>query len=268
MTFAEQPMLYRFLQSSCRPANNSRETIIPSIPEYVNKQHPDDRSMSRNDKYADEYVGRDGKERRECNYNSCRTRNEDYNNSQKDYAINFRDRVLQDRANAGCDSDDVVNGINCAVNDESGVANNINFAANTRDYAGNNRDCLRPPLCNRNRNKNFHNREASASIPSIHSDTQSETNRRSHKHRILSPTFQLTHNNFSDYIRNPPNSVVEHKSVTPNSDYGSEVWESSYVDDDDTTTEGSYTIEQLDSPTNSSHKHSRSFMLAPNEAYC
>ena len=205
-------MLYRFLQSSCRPVNNSRETIIPSIPETAAEQLPDDRNMSRIDKYAGECVGRDRNEQQEYNYNSRVTRNDDYITSNKDYVVN------------------------------------------KRDY-------LQPPLCNRNRNKNFHSREGSSSIPSVYNGTQNDTNKRSNDH-INSLPLQYTHNDFRAY--DTPSETLE-ENISPNSDYGSEVWGSSYIDEDDTTTEGSYTIEQFDSPT---HKHSRSYVLAPNEAYC
>ena len=236
-------MLYRFLQA----ANYPREKVIPAIPENADKMHPDDINMTGNDKYRDEFIDKDRLETDDINVSDNEKYDYDCANPEK---LSHQKYIYNPYSANNCE--------------------HKNRRTMSSDDCRNNRDYMRPPLCNKSNGRNFRGTssrrsETSDSNPSVYSDSQNETNKMTYS-RTQSPANPNRHycSDFNANNRSPTHNATG--QLSPNSEYGSEIWGSSYVDDD-TTTEGSYTIEHIDSP-NSDHKHSRSYVLAPNEAYC
>ena len=281
-------MLYRFLQG----AQYQRDKIIPTIPENCDILQQDDGNGSDSEKYDDDFIDNDRSKTdgvdTQCGERlgyvfangenvTCRNYNHNLNGAGNERRDAFVGNNGKDKRNNACNSDE-------------------------NDFVRRNRDFIRAPLCNKTNNRNFHSRENSASIPSLYSDSQSDGLRKSND-RLQSPSIHssgrrtLTSNErrptrspsvpyeglrkTTEHIRCPsapytpshPSAYNKSQSQTlagqlsPNSDHGSEMWSSCY-DEDDTTTEGSYIVDQLDSPKHVQHSPSRAFNLAPNEAYC
>ena len=277
-------MLYRFLQS----ANYQRDKIIPTIPENTDILHQDDSNGSDNEKYDDDFIDDDRSKTDEV-----------HNGEELGYVFANGEKVMcrNYNNNLGVSSNDKRN-MYVASNGKHKRNNACN--SDEIDFVRRNKDFIRAPLCNKRNNRNFHNREDSASIPSLYSDTQSDGHRklnerlqspsiqfggrrtpierrptrspsvpyeglRKSTERLQSPSVPYNHSHFSAFNRSQSQTLAG--QLSPNSEHGSEMWGSSCYDDDDTTTEGSYIVEQLDSPK-SVHSPSRSYSLAPNEAYC
>ena len=281
-------MLYRFLQG----ANYQRDKIIPTIPENTDILQQDGSNGSDSDKYDDDFIDND----------RSKTDDVDTQNRERlDYAFANGEKVMcrSYNHNSGKTSNERRN-LYSTGNGKDKRNNACNSDEN--DFVRRNRDFMRAPLCNKTNNRNFHSRENSVSIPSLYSNAESDGHRKSNE-RMQSPSIQMggrrtltsnerrptrspsvpyeglrkttehvcspsvpyTPSHSSAFTRSQSQSLAG--QLSPNSDHGSEMWSSCY-DDDDTTTEGSYIVDQFDSPKRLQHSPSKAISLAPNEAYC
>lgn len=239
VTFAEQPMLYRFLQS----ANYQRDKIIPTIPENADSQNADINVVD-DDKYDDDFIDSDKPNPDDMNV---------ADGEKYDYVFANGEKVLHRNYD---------HNLCVASNDRHKRNDTCNIKDS--DYFRNNREYFSPPLCNKQNNRNFHKRKGNHSIPSLYNETQNGVNCKSNE-RVRCPSVPYHHCHHSAFSKSQSQNLAG--QLSPNSEHGSEVWNSSCYDEDETTTEGSYILDHLDTP-NSGHSHSRSYVLAPNEAFC